>query len=112
MSRDPKLLLDMLMAARDARSFNTGVSAQQYAANVMLQYATERALQILGEAAWKVSDAFKAEHPEIPWDKIAGLRHRLVHDYGAVDQIKLWQIVIEYLPPLIGQLEKLAPSEK
>lgn len=42
-------------------------------------------LQVVGEAAYKVSDAFKSAHPEVDWFKIAGLRHRIVHDYRRID---------------------------
>ena len=89
MSRDPALLLDMLIAARKVLLFNSGVTAEQFAQDEMRQSATRYQLQIIGEAAWKVSEETKAAHAEIPWEKIAGLRHRLVHEYGAIDPAKV-----------------------
>jgi len=54
-----------------------------------------------------VSDGFKAANPQIDWFKIAGLRHRIVHDYRRVDDETLWRITQKYVQPLVTELEKL-----
>jgi len=54
-----------------------------------------------------VSDGFKVANPQIDWFKIAGLRHRIVHDYRRVDDETLWRITQKYVPPLVAELEKL-----
>jgi uncharacterized protein with HEPN domain len=64
--RDAALLLDMLLAARDARSFAEGLDEVAFLASRLHQSAVIRSLEILGEAAGKVSAATKAGHPEIP----------------------------------------------
>lgn len=64
-------------------------------------------LQVVGEAAYQVSDGLKAAHPQIDWFKIAGLRHRIVHDYRRVDDETLWRITRKYVPPLIVELDRL-----
>ena len=50
---------------------------------------------------------FTAAHPEIPWENIVGMRHKVVHDYLGVDEDIVWQVVIEDLPRLVEQLEPL-----
>jgi uncharacterized protein with HEPN domain len=75
----------------------------------MLQFAVIHALQIIGEAAFKVSQPFQRNHPEIPWTAIAGFRHRVVHDYFKVQWDIVWQIAASELQPLIDSLRPLIP---
>jgi uncharacterized protein with HEPN domain len=65
----------------------------------------------MGEAAGKVSTAFCAAHPEIPWKQMTGLRHRLIHDYGDVRLDIIWRVTKETLPNLIGMLRPLIPPK-
>src|SRR6266496_3904224 len=109
MWRDDHLVLDMLIQARQARDFNAGVSWERFSTDVMLQYATLHALQIVGEAASKMTDEYRQGHPDIPWQQIVGFRHRLVHDYTRIDLSKVWEIVQTNLAPLIAALEPLVP---
>ena len=62
--------------------------------------AIVRSLEIIGEAATKVSDEFKAAHPYIEWKKMAGTRNRLIHDYFGVDYDIVWNIIQTKLPDL------------
>src|SRR5436305_82682 len=65
--RDAAYLWDMLQASRDILEFTRGVSLSDFSSNKMLQMAVERGFQVLGEAARRVTESFKAAHPEIPW---------------------------------------------
>jgi uncharacterized protein with HEPN domain len=69
-----------------------------------LNLALVRLLEIVGEAASKVSNEFRSLHPSIPWVEISGLRNRLIHGYDAVDFDILWEILHHDLPPLIMDL--------
>ncbi|HEU5318411.1 MAG TPA: DUF86 domain-containing protein, partial [Chloroflexota bacterium] len=109
--RDPKLLLDMLLASRDARSFVADSDKQALEESKVLQYALVRALQIIGEAARGVTQATRDAHPEIPWSQIVGMRHRLVHDYTRVDTDIVWTVVTKELDSLIRDLERIVPPE-
>ncbi len=109
MRPDEHLLLDMLIYARKARDFNSGVSWEQFSKDELRQFATQRVLQIIGEAAWKVSEGYKTAHPAIPWTQISALRHRLVHDYAQIDLPRVWEIVQKHVSPLIVALEPLVP---
>lgn len=111
MWRDEAYLLDMLIHARRARSFSAGVTYERFASDQMLQDATCHVLQIIGEAAGKVSPEFRVAHAEIPWQRIIGLRHRLVHDYPRIELPKVWNVVENYIPPLIAALEPLVPPD-
>lgn len=63
-------------------------------------------LSVVGEAAWKLSKAAQQAYPEVPWLKIAGMRHRLVHDYGEVDSAVSYRAVTEHLPSLLEAVRK------
>jgi uncharacterized protein with HEPN domain len=109
--RDEAYLLDMLIAARRAITFTEKTTAESFRGDDLVQNAVVRVLQVLGEAARQVSARFKAEHPEIPWAQIVGLRHRLVHDYVNIDFAIVWEVVSQDLAPLVRQLEPLVPRE-
>jgi uncharacterized protein with HEPN domain len=68
------------------------------------------AVEIIGEAARRVSQEFKQQHPEIPWARIVAQRNVLAHEYGEVDPTRMWRLVVEHLPELIEQLEPLVPE--
>ena len=109
--RDLAYLWDMLDAARTALEFTRGMTFREYAEDRKLQLAVERLVEIIGEAARHVSDSLRSAHPEIPWRRIVGQRHVLAHDYGDIQQERLWVLVTEHLPPLVDQLSPLVPPE-
>jgi uncharacterized protein with HEPN domain len=88
--RDPGYVWDMLDAARSVREFTTGVTQEEYLKDRKLQLAVERALEIIGEAARLVSPTFKAKHGAIPWKEIIGQRNVLAHEYGEINQERIW----------------------
>jgi uncharacterized protein with HEPN domain len=109
--RDEAYLLDMLIAARKAIQFTEGSTAESFRHDQLVQNAVVRVLQVLGEAARRVSATYKEEHPDVPWAQIAGLRNRLVHDYMNIDLVIIWDVVRKDLGPLTQQLEPLVPRE-
>jgi len=107
--RDNAYLWDMLDAARSACEFTRGQSFDAYQQDRKSQLAVERAVEIIGEAARKVSEEFRAAHPELPWRSMIAQRNVLVHEYGDIKQERMWLLVTEHLPALILDLEKLLP---
>jgi uncharacterized protein with HEPN domain len=107
--RDAALLWDILEAARRATEFTQGKTFTDYQVSPLVQYAVERALEIVGEAANRISPQLQAAHPEIPWRKMVGLRNVLIHEYGEIDHALVWTVVQEHLPTLMAQLEPLIP---
>jgi len=105
--RDPGYVWDMLDAARSVREFTTGVTQREYLEDRKLQLAVERAFEIIGEAERLVSPAFRANHAEIPWKEIIGQRNVIAHEYGEINQERIWLVASRRIPELIGLLEPL-----
>jgi uncharacterized protein with HEPN domain len=111
MWRDEAYLLDILLAARKIRTFCHGYDAEKFAGDEVMQHAVMRLLQIIGEAARKISPEYKDAHPQIPWTQIIGMRHRLVHEYFRVDVDLVWEAAAGDIPALIPLIEPLVPPE-
>ena len=108
--RDRAYLWDMLDAALAVQDFVAGKKFEDYVLDRMLRGAVERHLEIIGEAARRVSEEFKLTHPEIPWRGIIGQRNILAHEYGEVNNERVWQVAVSYLPELISQIRTLLPE--
>ena len=108
---DRSYLLDMLVAARDAVAFAKGLSYGEFAEDRRSQLAILKSVEIVGEAASRLSTETKERHPEIPWREIVGMRDRLVHAYFDIDLRLVWETVDSDLPMLVLQLEPLVPTE-
>jgi len=109
-NREAGYIWDMLQAARRLQQFTTDFDREEYLESILIQSAVERQLEILGEAARRLSEAFLQEHPEIPWSDIIGLRNVIAHQYDDLDLQQLWSVVTENIPELIQQLEPLLPD--
>jgi len=79
MRHDDAYLLDMLLAAREARGFAAGLTFDEFERYRMAQLAILKSIEVVGEAASRVSTGCMESHPEIPWSGIVGMRNRLVH---------------------------------
>jgi uncharacterized protein with HEPN domain len=111
MQRDASLLLDMVLWSREAQALVEGLTWEEFTRSRATQLGLVYALQTIGEAASKVSDATRAAHAGIPWRQMINMRHRLVHDYGRVDLSIAWNTVQTHVPLLIAALEPLIPRE-
>jgi uncharacterized protein with HEPN domain len=109
-ARDAAYLWDMLEAAREVERYTAAVSFAAYEQDRMRQRAVERALEIVGEAARRVSDPFKQTHSQIPWRPIIAQRNVIAHEYGEIVQERLWRVAREHIPTLIAELEPLIPD--
>ena len=107
--RDDAYIYDMLLEARRIARFIDGVDRAAFDGDEVLQYALVRAITVFGEAARRVSEARRERHPEIPWDRIIGMRNRLVHEYDHVDLDVVWDVAKNRMPPLLEALERIAP---
>jgi len=100
----------MLDAAQAAVRVRGDRTADELEHDEVLSLAVPHAVEIIGEAASRVSAEFCAQHPEMPWSEVTGMRHRIVHDYFAVDSRRLWDTVHHDLPELIAQLQRILES--
>jgi len=97
----------MMDHSREARELIQGKDRSDLDSNRVLLLALVRLMEIVGEAAGRVSDETQTRHPEIPWPQIISLRNRLIHGYDSVDMDVLWEILTGDLPLLITQLGKI-----
>lgn len=111
MDRDLVCILDALGSAVAIRSYIEGVSRDEFLANAQLQDSVIRRIEIIGEAAGRLSSAFRERHPEIPWARIRGMRNRMIHGYEDIDMDIVWDTVEQHIPRLISQIERLVPPE-
>jgi uncharacterized protein with HEPN domain len=97
-------LRHMLDAAQEATDFARGRTRSDLNDSRMLVLSLVKAIEIIGEAAFRISPATRAELQDIPWDAIIGMRHRLVHAYFDINLDILWRTVTDELPSLIDIL--------
>jgi len=109
MSRDDALVLDIVLAAEDARSFVESMDFAGFEASRLHQNAVLRSLEIIGEAAGKLSAEFKSNCPHLPWRNITSMRNRLIHAYNEVRLDIVWSVIQGDLPQLIAMLKPLLP---
>lgn len=105
--RDRAHLWDMLDAALAIEDFVRGKTYENYTSDRMLRAAVERQLEIIGEAARRISGATRDAHPEIPWRGIIGQLNVLAHEYGDILHEIIWVIVTKRVPELVEQLQRL-----
>jgi uncharacterized protein with HEPN domain len=104
--RDDRVSLQhMLDHAREAMALAAARTREDLTSDRVFYLAMTRLLEILGEAAGRVTAQTRERFPAIPWIEIIGLRNRLIHGYDQVDCDVLWSIVQHDLTPLIDQLE-------
>jgi uncharacterized protein with HEPN domain len=109
--RDPGLLGDMLAFALEVDDFCAGVSLDNYLESIDVRRKTERSLELVGEAAKRVSSTFQAAHPEVPWRRITGLRNVLAHAYGEINDATVWNVAKNEIPGLVAVLRTLVGPE-
>ena len=84
-----------------------GLTFEMLMENEVLQRAFARSLEIIGEAVKNLPDDFKKEHSDIEWNKIAGLRDKLIHHYFGIDWLIIWDVLENKLPDLEKKIEGL-----
>jgi uncharacterized protein with HEPN domain len=109
--RPVKLILqDMLDSVTDILTYTHGMDEQGFYNDKKTRDAVERNLEILGEAANRLPQDFHLKHGYIEWHRIISLRNRLIHAYFNIKEDIIWNVIVNYLPPLKIQLEKISKS--
>jgi uncharacterized protein with HEPN domain len=109
---DAVRLRHMFDATREAMSFTHGRSRVDLDTDRQLVLSLVKEVEIIGEAAYQLSQETRASMPEAPWEDIIGMRHRLVHAYFDINLDILWQTIEQDLPALIPVLEAMVPPEE
>ena len=110
--RDEILLRDMLHHALLALDAVTGREREDLDSDFVLAAALERLIEVIGEAANKISEETKALAPDLPWHEVIGMRNRLVHGYASVDHDIVWDVVTGDLAPLIAEVRQLLSEHR
>lgn len=93
-------------AASELSDFIKGLDKDSFMNNKMARAAAVRQIQIIGEAAKKISNDSKSKYPGVQWKDIAGMRDKVVHDYFGIDYEAVWQTVLIEVPALVALLAK------
>lgn len=110
MHRDETTLVDIVGAARLVLAFTRSMTRDTFFDDVKTQSAVLHQLMIIGEAVKRLSSEFRAQHPDVPWSLIAGMRDHLIHAYDAVDLEEVWKTASADVPGLLAQVEPLLPK--
>jgi uncharacterized protein with HEPN domain len=109
--RDNLRLSHMLRYSREAVSLVQERNRSDLDSDRVLGLALARLIEIVGQAASRVSDPTRLDYADIPWQEITSMRNHLIHGYDAVDMEMLWQTLHQDLPPLIAALEHILGPE-
>ncbi|MFP4192601.1 MAG: DUF86 domain-containing protein [Candidatus Hydrogenedentota bacterium] len=109
---DETRLRHMVEAAREAVSYVEGITRHQFDSERPLQHSVIRCIEIIGEAASRLTPELREATPGIPWTDIIGMRNRIVHAYFDIDLDIIWQTVRHELPAMLPRLEALLPQGK
>lgn len=107
MQRDPAYLLDILNSSVQAVKYLENQTLEDFQQDTLRQDAVIRRIEIIGEAAGKISQELITSHPELPWREMKLMRNVLIHEYADVDTAEVWRTVKNDLPPLIEKLTGL-----
>lgn len=104
-ARDKGRLEDITEYSNNITRFVEGVSFEDFSKNNLLYFGVMKNIEVVGEAAYMLTKAFKAAHPETPWKMIESMRHILVHDYAHVIKETLYDTAVNSIPELRKQVE-------
>ena len=108
MSFEPRDYLRHILAEADYLiNKSAGLTVDKFMVDETLQRAFVRSLEIVGEAARKIPDAFRTRYPAVEWRAMAGMRDRLIHDYFGVDYQLVWDVVHNRVPELRDQIASI-----
>ena len=110
LSTTVELLRDILREAEFLPTHVAPISRDSFLADEVLKRAFVRSLEIIGEAAKKVPEDTRAQLPGVEWRKMAGMRDRLIHDYGGVDYFIVWDVADNKTSDLVANLPAIIES--
>jgi uncharacterized protein with HEPN domain len=110
--RDLALLWDMRQYGRQAHDLVRRIAFEKLEADPMRKLALERALEIVGEAARRVSPEFQARHPAVGWRALVGQRNVLAHDYGKINHQRLYDTTRRIVPLLLAELDRILADDE
>lgn len=104
--RDRERLEHIIEAIDRVLEFSEGKSKEELVSDSMRFYGVVKNIEIVGEAAYKLTNAFRNQHRETPWNDITRMRHVLIHDYYLIDEDSVFYVIEKDLRPLREQIAK------
>lgn len=109
MNKNPQVFLKHILESIEWIEKETkGLSKDKFIKDIPTQDATIRRLEIIGEAVKNLPSDFKRKYPDTPWQRIAGLRDKLIHGYFGIDLELVWEIIQKNLPPFKKQIQQMS----
>ena len=105
-ARDKGRLEDILEYSDNVTMLIKGYTYEAFVGDKRTYYSVMKNVEVVGEAAYMLSKAFKKSHPTTPWKTVQGMRHVLVHDYAGIDSKELYNTAVNGIPELRRQVEK------
>ncbi|MEK6756412.1 MAG: DUF86 domain-containing protein [Bacteroidota bacterium] len=111
MKKDDSVFLNHIVdGAKLIGEYLAGASRDGFVANRMLQDAVIRELEVIGEATKNISEDLRSKYPDIPWNKMSGMRDKLIHGYFGVDLDAVWDTATKDIPELAIRIESILRS--
>lgn len=110
--RDKARLEHILAAIAQVKEYTKDLTSEELSSDLLHLHATVYNVQVIGEATYKLTNEFKASHPDTPWAMIEKMRHILVHDYYQINKEILWTVITDDLPPLETQVKAYLEENK
>lgn len=104
-------LQHILDESNEINKFVKGYNYERFKNDNKTVHAVLRAIEIIGEAAGKISPEFKTKHHQIEWNHIVGMRNHLIHVYFDIDYVTVWATIKKDVPRLITTIKKLLKSK-
>lgn len=107
MQRDREYLLDILEAAKLAIEYIGEKTREEFFSDSQCQDAVIRRLEIIGEAARRISEETRTAYPDLLWSDMVSMRNVMIHEYDDVDLVIVWETIKNDLPQIVDSLEKI-----
>jgi uncharacterized protein with HEPN domain len=111
MQRDQAYILDIREASRLAMQYVSGKTYEDFLSDIQCQDAVIRRIALIGEAARRVSEETRREHPKLPWREMVSMRNLVIHEYDEIDLAVVWDTVNKSLRELMTLLDDVLPAD-